>query len=91
MGTAKTLVVLGRRDHTEAMRVAAGLTIFGHAVRLILMGEPVADTPENAVQAESLELADVQPETTVPDQGLPYLDTAGLASALVAAEAVISL
>ena len=91
MGTAKTLVVLGRRDHTEAMRVAAGLTIFGHAVRLILMGGPVADTPENAVQAESLELADVQPETTVPDQGLPYLDTAALAAALAAAEAVISL
>ena len=91
MGTTKALVVLGRRDHTEAMRVAAGLTIFGHAVRLILMGGPVADTPENAVQAESLELADVQPETTVPDQGLPYLDTAALASALAAAEAVISL
>ena len=91
MGTAKTLVVLGRHDHTEAMRVAAGLTIFGHAVRLILMGGPVADTPENAVQAESLELADVQPETTVPDQGLPYLDTAALAAALATAEAVISL
>ncbi|MDA8191291.1 hypothetical protein [Acidiferrobacter thiooxydans] len=91
MGTAKTVVVLGRHDHTEAMRVAAGLTIFGHTVRLILMGGPVADTPENAVQAESLELADVQPETTVPDQGLPYLDTAALATALATAEAVISL
>ncbi|WP_298135673.1 hypothetical protein [Acidiferrobacter sp.] len=91
MGAPKAVVVLGRHDHTEAMRVAAGLTIFGHAVRLIFMGGPVADTPENAVQAESLELADVQPETTVADQGLPYLDTAALAAALVSAAAVISL
>ena len=91
MGAPKVLVVLARHDHTEAMRVAAGLTIFGHAVRLIFMGGPVADTPENAVQAESLELADVLPETTVPDQGLPYLDTAGLAAALATAEAVMSL
>ena len=91
MGAPKALLVLGRLDHTEAMRVAAGLTIFGHAVRLILMGGPVADTPENAVQAESLDLADVRPETTVPDQGLPYLDPAALAAALSAADAVISL
>ncbi len=91
MGTPKHLVVLGRCDHTEAMRVAAGLTIFGHAVRLILMTAPVADTTENAIQVETLELAEVTIETTVPDQGLPCLDAAGLGQAFADADAVISL
>ncbi|MHB1513836.1 MAG: hypothetical protein ACYCTF_13575 [Acidiferrobacter sp.] len=91
MGAQKHLVVLGRCDHTEAMRVAAGLTIFGHTVRLILMTEPVADTAENALQVETLELAEVPIETTVPDQGLPCLDVAGLGAAFAEADAVISL
>ena len=55
----KSILVLGRRDHTEAMRVAAGLTIFGHAVRLVFMTEPVAESDENAAQAELLELSDI--------------------------------
>ncbi len=91
MDAQKRLVVLGRFDHTEAMRVAAGLTIFGHAVRLILMTAPVADTAENAIQVDTLELAEVTIETTVPDQGLPCLDAAGLGAAFAEAHAVISL
>ena len=35
MNQIRNLLVLGRRNHTEAMRVAAGLTIFGHKVRLV--------------------------------------------------------
>jgi len=91
MTTSRKLLVLGRYDHTEAMRVAAGLTIFGHTVRLVLMTGPVAETPENAIQAETLELADIQPETTIKDQGLPYLNSAALAQAISEATAVISL
>ncbi len=91
MGAQKRLVILGRCDHTEAMRVAAGLTIFGHDVRLILMTAPVADTVENALQADTLELAEVMVETTVPGQGLPCLDAAGLGAAFVGVDAVISL
>jgi len=91
MTNVKKLLVLARDDHTEAMRVASGLTIFGHTVRLVFMGDPVADTPENALQAESLELADILPETTLRDQGLPYLDAAALAHAISEADAVISL
>ena len=55
----REILLLGRRDHAEAMRVAAGLTIFGHRVRLVFMAAPVADTPENAAQFELLELADI--------------------------------
>lgn len=89
----KTIVVLGRRDHPEAMRVAAGLTIFGHHVRLVLMREAVAETPEAVAQAELLAYADVVPETTVTamaDQ-VPLLDSAGLAAVLAAADCIINL
>lgn len=89
----KSILVLGRRDHTEAMRVAAGLTIFGHAVRLVFMTEPVADTPENAEQAELLELSDIEPETTVAEMAddLPLLDAGALGAAIAAADRVVSI
>lgn len=89
----KSILVLGRRDHTEAMRVAAGLTIFGHKVRLVFMTGPVAETPENAAQAELLELSNIAPETTVEamaDQ-LPLLDPAALASAMAEANRIVSI
>jgi hypothetical protein len=87
----KQMLVLGRRDHTEAMRVAAGLTIFGHQVRLVFMNGPVAETPENLEQAETLELCEIEPETTVSGQDLNCLDSRALALALIEADAVISL
>lgn len=90
---AKTILVLGRRDHAEAMRVAAGLTIFGHDVRLVLMTDVVAETEENAAQAELLELADIVPETTVAAmaQQLKLLDPAQLARAITGADQILSL
>jgi len=91
--TPKNILVLGRRDHTEAMRVAAGLTIFGHKVRLVFMTGPVEDTEENAAKAELLELSEIAPETTVAamaDQ-LPVLDPTGLATAIAAADRVINI
>lgn len=91
MSERKQVLVLGRGDHTEAMRVSAGLTIFGHHVRLVLMDRPVADTKENALQVETLELCDITPETTIDGQGLPLLDDSQLALALIASDCVISL
>jgi len=89
----KSILVLARRDHTEAMRVAAGLTIFGHAVRLVFMAEPVADTEANAEQAELLELSDIAPETTVPEMAgdLPFLDARALSAAIIASDRVINV
>lgn len=92
-GPAKSVLVLARRDHAEAMRVAAGLTIFGHRVSLVFMDRAVAETPENAANAELLEMTDITPRTTVPAMGdqLALLDAAALAEALAEADAVISL
>lgn len=89
----KKLLVLARRDHAEAMRVAAGLTIFGHAVNLIFMDHPVEESAENAANAELLELTGIEPQTTVAAMAddLPLLDAAGLARACTEADAVLSL
>ncbi|GKY88427.1 hypothetical protein [Sinisalibacter aestuarii] len=89
----KKILVLGRRDHTEAMRVAAGLTIFGHEVRLVFMTGPVADTDENAAQAELLELSDIVPETTVEEMAddLAFLDAGALGEAIASADRVVNL
>lgn len=91
MNQAKNLLVLGRRNHTEAMRVAAGLTIFGHKVRLVFMTGPVEESEENAAQAELLELSDIVPETTVPGTELDTLSPGELAGAMVESDAVINI
>ena len=89
----KKLLVLARRDHAEAMRVAAGLTIFGHQVGLVFMTGPVAETPENAANAELLDLTGIEPQTTVTEMAgdLPRLDVPALALAMTSADIVISL
>jgi len=54
------------------------------------MDRPVADTPENAEQAELLELAEIAPETTVQAEDLPQLDRSRLAEALMSTDVVMS-
>ena len=89
----KSILVLARRDHGEGMRVAAGLTIAGHQVRLVFMTGPVSETAENAAHAELLELSEIVPETTVKEMAaeLDYLDAAALASAISASDLTVNL
>ena len=89
MGQIKSILVLGRRDPTEAMRVAAGLTIFDHTPSVVFL-VPVPDTPENAEMAELLEFSDIESKTTVPDQSLPHIGADALAAAVLAADEVIN-
>jgi hypothetical protein len=89
----KGILVLARRDHAEAMRVAAGLTIFGHRVGLVFMSGPVAETAENAANVELLEMTGIEPQTTVAAMAgdLPLLDAPALATAMAGADIVLSL
>lgn len=89
----KHILVLARHDHAEAMRVAAGLTIFGHQVGLVFMTGPVAETPANAANAELLEMTGIEPQTTVAAMAddLPLLDAPALAARIVGADIVLSL
>lgn len=91
--SSKSVLVLGRRNHTEAMRVAAGLTIVGNDVRLIFMTGPVAQTPANAEQAELLDLSEIIPETTVQEMAddLAFLDADALGQAIIDSDCVVSL
>jgi hypothetical protein len=57
------------------------------------MTGPVADTPENAANAELLELTGIEPQTTVAAMAddLPLLDASALALAMTSADIVLSL
>lgn len=90
MEKTKSILILGRRDPTEAMRVAAGLTIFNHTLNLVFL-VPVPDSPENAEMAELLEFSDIESKTTVPDQSLPHIGADALAAAVLAADGVINI
>ena len=75
------------------MRVAAGLTIYGHEVRIVFMNEPVSENEENAKHAELLELADIIPETTVSEMSgdFPFLDSAALANVINESDHIINI
>lgn len=90
MVQTKSILMLGRRDPTETMRVAAGLTIFGHTLSVVFL-VPVPDTPENAEMAELLEFSDIESKTTVPDQSLPHIGADALAAAVLAADEIINI
>jgi hypothetical protein len=57
------------------------------------MNEPVAETEENAKQAELLELADIIPETTVAEmaEDLAFLDSAALAQVIDESDHIINI
>jgi hypothetical protein len=87
----KKILVLARQDHTEAMRVAAGLTIFGHSVNLIFTHSPVEESPENIVQAELLELAGIDPYSLVNDHNINKMDDASFVQMILHSDHVINL
>lgn len=89
----KQILVLARRDPTEAMRVAAGLTIYGHGVRLVFMGRPLTEAEATSDHADLLELSDVVPETTVAEMGahLAWLSPAALAEAIISVDLVVNI
>jgi len=89
----KRIVVLARNEPTEAMRVAAGLTIFGHQVELIFMQRMLTEEEADSEQSELLELCDIVPLTTVSEmqEYFELLDTAALAARFENVDTVINL
>lgn len=90
---SKSIVLLARRDHREAMRVASGLTIFGHDVTLVFMDRPVSEADAISEASELLELADIEPKTTVKEMegALQLLGEDELGAAIAASDAVVSI
>lgn len=90
MENTKTILVLGRNDSNEAMRVTAGLSIADHRMNLIFM-IPVPDTPENTEMIELLEFSDIESKTLIADETFPLIGADELASAILSADEVISI
>lgn len=91
MNDARQILVLAYRDHAEAMRVSAGLTIFGHTVELVFTDRIVEENEENMAQAELLELSDIEPVSLIEDPNLEQIDFAQFNQYLERAEHVINL
>jgi len=91
MNDTRQILVLAYRDHAEAMRVSAGLTIFGHAVELVFVDRIVEENEENMAQAELLELSDIEPVSLIQDPNLERIDFAQFNQYLERAEHVINL
>ena len=90
MSEEKKILVLARNDHTEALRVAGGLTIFGHSVKIVFVDRPVEETPENLEQAELLEITEIEPVSLVSDPNMETINQTEFASRLLRADHVYS-
>lgn len=88
----RTIVMLARNDMREAMRIASGLTIFGHSVSLVFMHRALTDEEANSEQAELLELADIVPVTTVQamQEYFEHYDQSALGKLIHSADIVLN-
>ena len=91
MNEPKSILVLARRDHAEAMRVAAGLTISGHQVDLVFVDRMLEENEETLAQAELLDLAGIEPSSLLDDPNMPRLTGAGFRARILGARHVVNL
>ena len=67
----RSVLVVARRDPLEAMRVAAGITVFGHRAELVFAHGPLEVVPAMEDLAELLDLADISPRSLHDDEEVP--------------------
>ena len=91
MTKERVIAVIARSDPAEAMRVASGITIFGHQVSLVFAHGPLQITPQIVVYAELLGFADVEPVSLFDDPEVPKIQADELTKLLNAAEVVINV
>jgi len=91
MNNKRQILVLAYRDHAEAMRVSAGLTIFGHTVELVFVDRIVEESEENIAQAELLDLSGIEPVSLIEDPNMDYINYTQFNSYLKRANHVINL
>ncbi len=91
MSKTSQILVLAQRDHAEAMRVSAGLTIFGHEIDLIFTDRVVEESEENLAQAELLELTDIEPLSLLDDPNIKRIQAPQFTEYLNNADHVINL
>ena len=87
----KSILVLARRDPVEAMRVAAGITIFGHQVALVFAHGRLEITPDLEQSAELVELADIEPQSLYDDPEVPGISESEFDRLVEASDFVINV
>lgn len=70
----KTVVVLARYDVVEAMRVAAGISIFDHKVNVILTHGQLQINDDVIENAELLEMSEVDVYSLSDDPEVPRIE-----------------
>lgn len=90
---SRQILVLARRDPQEAMRVSAGLTIFGHQVVLIFMDKVFNEEDCESEQMELLELAEIEPLTMDSEQQERFtlINSQALGNWISSSEAVLNI
>ena len=89
--TKKNILVLAISDHAEAMRVAAGLTIFGHHISCIFVDRPIEENDENIENAELLELCEIEPLSILDDANIQRIDQARFRAELDKSDHILTI
>ena len=87
----KSVLVVARRDPLEAMRVAAGITVFGHRAELVFAHGPLEVVPAMEELAELLDLADVSPRSLHDDDEVPGISDDAFHALVESADFVINV
>ncbi len=91
MAYIKHILVLAKHDQAEAMRVAAGLAIYGLKVDLVFADYFVQDSKANRQQTEALELSEIEPLSLVDDPLLDHIETSAFIALLNRTITVLTL
>lgn len=87
----KNITVLAMKDHSEAMRVASGLTIFGHKIECIFTDREIEETPENIENAELLEMCEITPYSLLDDPNIEKISNDQFTQIILSSDEVISI
>jgi hypothetical protein len=85
------ILVLSSDDHAESMRVAAGLTIFGHQVELIFINRIVEENEANIEQAELLDLSGIVPLSLMDDPNIEHINQNQLSKLILSSNQIINI
>jgi len=87
----KSVLVVARRDPLEAMRVAAGITVFGHQAELVFAHGPLEVVPAMEELAELLDLAGISPRSLHDDEEVPGISDGDFHALVEAMDFVINV
>lgn len=89
--TTKSILVVAHHDTAEAMRVAAGLTIFDHQVSIVIANGPLEITDQIVEQAELLSISEVEVRSLCADPEVPRITDTDFSQLLLESDFVATI